>query len=223
MIRIGRVRVEIITENNIIGFDDTFDQKMNIICSEQNTSGKSSIISSIYYGLGLEEIIGGKGHNVLSSAFKTKVECEEELDVLESKVYLEISNGSEDITILRAAKMKNRNSNLMTVFFSKLDRIHDKETESEDMYVHSPNSAISNKGFFTFLESYLGLNLPSVPSTDDKERKLYLQLIFSSMLIEQKRGWADLFSGMPHFGIREPKKRVIEYLLNMDTLKNEKL
>ncbi|WP_226670336.1 hypothetical protein [Metabacillus litoralis] len=196
---------------------------MNIICSEKNTSGKSSIISSVYYGLGLEEIIGGKGHNVLSSAFKTKVEYEGELDVLESKVFLEISNGSEDVTILRAAKMKNRNSNLMTIFYSKMDRIHDKVTISEDMYVHSQNSATSNKGFFTFLEAFLGLDLPSVPSTDDKERKLYLQLIFSSMLIEQKRGWSDLFSGMPHFGIREPKKRVIEYLLNMDTLKNEKI
>ncbi len=223
MIRIGRVRVEIITKNNVIGFDDTFDQQMNIICSEKNTSGKSSIISSVYYGLGLEEIIGGKGHNVLSSAFKTKVEYEGELDVLESKVFLEISNGSEDVTILRAAKMKNRNSNLMTIFYSKMDRIHDKVTISEDMYVHSQNSATSNKGFFTFLEAFLGLDLPSVPSTDDKERKLYLQLIFSSMLIEQKRGWSDLFSGMPHFGIREPKKRVIEYLLNMDTLKNEKI
>src|SRR5699024_1583890 len=83
--------------------------------------------------------------------------------------------------------------------------------------------ATSNKGFFTFLESFLELDLPKVPSTDDKERKLYLQLIFSSMLIEQKRGWSDLFSGMPHFGIRESKKRVVEYLLNMDTLKNEKL
>jgi seryl-tRNA synthetase len=223
LIRIGRVRVEIITENNVIGFDDTFDQEMNIICSEKNTSGKSSIISSVYYGLGLEEIIGGRGHSVLSSAFKTKVESDGELDVLESKVFLEISNGSEDVTILRAAKMENRKSNLMTIFYSKMDRIHDKETISEDMYVHSQNSATSNKGFFTFLEAFLGLDLPSVPSTDDKERKLYLQLIFSSMLIEQKRGWSDLFSGMPHFGIREPKKRVIEYLLNMDTLKNEKL
>lgn len=224
MIRIGRLRVEIITAEKVIGFDDTFDQNMNIICSELNTSGKSSIISSIYYGLGLEEIIGGRGYKVMSSAFKNKVEYNtEELDVLESKVFLEISNGTEYITILRTAKMENRDSNLMTIYYSRMDYIQAKDTESEDMYVHSPNSAISSKGFFTFLESFLGLNLPNVPSTDDKERKLYLQLIFSSMLIEQKRGWADLFSGMPHLGIREPKKRVIEYLLNMDTLKNEKL
>lgn len=224
MIKIRRLRVEIHTKHRILGFDEFFDDHMNIICSEKNTSGKSSIISSIYYALGLEEIIGGRGYNVLSSAFKTKIESEEtELDVLESKVYLEITNGIKDITILRAAKMKDRDCNLMTIFHSKMEKINNIDTRIEDMYVHSQNSATSKKGFFTFLESFLNMELPSVPGTDDKEKKLYLQLIFSSMLIEQKRGWADLFSGMPHFGIREPKKRVIEYLLNMDTLKNEKL
>ncbi|CAG9606849.1 hypothetical protein [Pseudoneobacillus rhizosphaerae] len=224
MIKIRRLRVEIHTKLSILGFDESFDDQMNIICSDKNTSGKSSIISSIYYALGLEEIIGGRGYNVLSSAFKTKIESEEgELNVLESKVYLEVTNGTKDITILRAAKMKDRESNLMTIFHSKMDKINEINTLIEDMYVHSQNSATSRKGFFTFLESFLGMELPSVPGTDDREKKLYLQLIFSSMLIEQKRGWADLFSGMPHFGIREPKKRVIEYLLNMDTLTNEKL
>ncbi|MFJ7941114.1 hypothetical protein ACIQYG_21865 [Peribacillus sp. NPDC096622] len=218
------MKVEIVTEFDVVGFDDTFDDDMNIICSDENTSGKSSIISSIYYALGLEEIIGGKGYNVLTSAFKTKVHYDNKnLDVIESKIILEIFNGNEEVTILRAAKMENRESNLMTVYYSKMDKIYDKDTKKEDMYVHLQNSATNNKGFFTFLENFIGLDLPYVPTNDDKERKLYLQLIFSSMLIEQKRGWSDLFSGMPHFGIKEPKKRVIEYLLNMDTLKNEKL
>ncbi|MCU7766909.1 hypothetical protein [Priestia megaterium] len=224
MLRIRRIKIEIVTEKSTMGFDNFFDAHMNIICSEKNTSGKSSIISGIYYGLGLEEIIGGRGYNVLTSAFKTKIKLEEEeYNVLESKIFLEISNGEEVITIFRPVKMKNRECNLMTIFHSNMDNIYNSNTKSEDMYVHLPNSATSNKGFFTFLESFLGLELPSVPGNDTKEKKLYLQLIFSSMLIEQKRGWADLFSGMPHFGIREPKKRVIEYLLNMDTLKNEKL
>ncbi|MCP3763697.1 hypothetical protein NLX67_15075 [Domibacillus sp. A3M-37] len=218
------MKVEIVTEFDVIGFDDAFDDDMNIICSDENTSGKSSILSSIYYALGLEEIIGGKGYNVLTSAFKTKVHYDnKDLDVIESKIFLEIFNGNEEVTILRAAKMENRESNLMTVYYSEMNKIYDKDTKKEDMYVHLQNSATNNKGFFTFLENFIGLDLPYVPTNDDKERKLYLQLVFSSMLIEQKRGWSDLFSGMPHFGIKEPKKRVIEYLLNMDTLKNEKL
>ena len=42
------------------------------------------------------------------------------------------------------------------------------------------------------------------------------------MFIEQKHGWSDILSGMPIFGIRESKKRVLEYIIGLDTLKNEK-
>ena len=42
------------------------------------------------------------------------------------------------------------------------------------------------------------------------------------MFIEQKHGWADILSGMPVFGIRESKKRVVEFLLDLDIIKNEK-
>lgn len=51
---------------------------------------------------------------------------------------------------------------------------------------------------------------------------MYLQMIFASMFIEQKHGWSDILSGMPVFGIRESKKRIVEYILGLDTLKNEK-
>ena len=70
-----------------------------------------------------------------------------------------------------------------------------------------PNSAINAKGFHSFLEKFLFLELPQVSASDDTQRKLYLQLVFSCMFIEQKHGWSDLFSGMPILGIKESKKR----------------
>jgi len=85
-----------------------------------------------------------------------------------------------------------------------------------------PNSAINAKGFHSFLEKFLFLELPQVSASDDSQRKLYLQLVFSCMFIEQKHGWSDLFSGMPILGIKESKKRVIEYVLKLDTLENDK-
>lgn len=66
------------------------------------------------------------------------------------------------------------------------------------------------------------MELPLVRTSDGNERKLYLQMIFASMFIEQKHGWSDILSGMPVFGIRESKKRIVEYILGLDTLKNEK-
>lgn len=92
MLRINRLRIEIETNNGIYGIDESFDIGLNFLASEDNTCGKSSIIEAIYYGLGFEEIIGGKGEKVLTSAYKTYIEDgDKRLSVLESKIYLEIS------------------------------------------------------------------------------------------------------------------------------------
>ena len=215
MLQINRVQIKIETNKGTMGADHAFKKGLNLIYSSENTSGKSSIISAIYYGLGFEEIIGGKGPKVLGPAFKNKIKHENtEQDVLESKIFLEISNGKKTITIFRSVQMENRDSNLITVYHSDLESI--STATKEDMYAHLQYSAMREKGFFTFLEKFIGFTLPSVPTNTEVDRKLYLQLVFSSMLIEQKHGWADILSGMPHFGIKEAKKRVIEYILNLD-------
>lgn len=223
MLKINRLRIEIETDNGLYGIDEVFDSGLNFLASEDNTCGKSSIIEAFYYGLGFEEIIGGRGEKVLTSAYKTFIEDgENKLSVLEAKIYLEISNGQEEVTLYRTAKMANRDSRLITVYYSSLDEITKKETLVEDMYVHMPNSATNAKGFHSFLEKFLHLQLPMVPSADGNQRKLYLQLIFSCMFIEQKHGWGDIFSGIPVLGVKDSKKRVLEFVLNLDTLSNEK-
>lgn len=223
MLKINRLRIEIETDNGLYGIDEVFDSGLNFLASEDNTCGKSSIIEAFYYGLGFEEIIGGRGEKVLTSAYKTFIEDgENKLSVLEAKIYLEISNGQEEVTLYRTAKMANRDSRLITVYYSSLDEITKKETLVEDMYVHMPNSATNAKGFHSFLEKFLHLQLPMVPSADGNQRKLYLQLIFSCMFIEQKHGWGDIFSGIPVLGVKDSKKRVLEFVLNLDKLSNEK-
>lgn len=223
MLKINRLLIEIETENGKYGVDESFDSGLNFLASEDNTCGKSSILEAIYYCLGFEEIIGGKGEKVLTSVYKTFIEDgEKKLHVLEAKIYLEISNGKEIVSLFRSAKMENRNTKLISVFFSKLEDINNKDTLVEDMYVHMQNATVNDKGFHHFLEKFLHLDLPTVPSTDGNQRKLYLQLLFSCMFIEQKHGWGDLFSGMPYLGIKDSKKRVIEFVLNLDTLINEK-
>ncbi|MFD2330102.1 hypothetical protein ACFSR7_12690 [Cohnella sp. GCM10020058] len=223
MLKINRIRVEIKTKDNVFGFDDTFQSGLNLIASDDNTRGKSSIITMIYYCLGFEEIIGGRGEKVLTAAFKSIIEeGKTAWPVLESGAYLEVTNGLEVITIYRAAKMENRDSRLISVYYSNLENIQLPDTLHEDMYVHMPYSANNKKGFHNFLEKFLHIKLPFVPASDDAIRKLYLQLIFSGMFIEQKHGWADILSGMPILGIKESKKRIIEFILNLDTLENER-
>lgn len=223
MLRINRVKVKIFTDNGVYGFDTSFDSGLSFLASEENTCGKSSILAAVYYCLGLEEILGGKGEKVLTSAFKTTIEDGNKTwSVLQSCIYLEISNGAEVVTLFRTAKMLNRDSRMITVYYGDMDAVDNPKTSSIDTYVHFPNAAINEKGFHSFLEKFLYLELPQVTASDDSQRKLYLQLIFSCMFIEQKHGWSDLFSGMPILGIKESKKRVIEFVLKLDTLTNDK-
>ena len=223
MLRINRIKVKIFTDNGVYGFDTSFDSVLSFLASEENTCGKSSILAAVYYCLGLEEILGGKGEKVLTSAFKTTIEDGNKTwSVLQSCAYLEISNGAEVVTLFRTAKMLNRDSRMITVYYGDMDAVDNPKTSSIDTYVHFPNAAINEKGFHSFLEKFLYLELPQVTASDDSQRKLYLQLIFSCMFIEQKHGWSDLFSGMPILGIKESKKRVIEFVLKLDTLTNDK-
>ncbi len=223
MLRINRIKVKIFTDNGVYGFDTSFDSGLSFLASEENTCGKSSVLAAVYYCLGLEEILGGKGEKVLTSAFKTTIEDGNKTwSVLQSCAYLEISNGAEVVTLFRTAKMLNRDSRMITVYYGDMDAVDNPKTSSIDTYVHFPNAAINEKGFHSFLEKFLYLELPQVTASDDSQRKLYLQLIFSCMFIEQKHGWSDLFSGMPILGIKESKKRVIEFVLKLDTLTNDK-
>lgn len=231
MLRINRIKAISKTDSGNYGFDYSFKSGLNLVCSNINTRGKSSALLAIYYCLGFEEIVGGRGKKTLTSVYKTVVEDDQGIDhkVLESELWLEIANGNEIITIKRTAEMEGRNENLITVYHSNMENAHKSETFVEDMYVHAQNSTTSICGFHAFLEKFIGLELPLVPTNDGVEYKLYLQLLFSAMFIEQKRGWADVFSAMPVFNIKDAKKRVkdakkrvIEFVLGLDTLSNEK-
>jgi len=225
MLEIQRLRIVIKTSEGDFGFDDNFKKGLNFIASKDNTSGKSSIVHGIYYALGFEEIIGGgKGAKTLSYSYKDRIKDikDKELHVLESEIQLQISNGKETNTLRRWIKSENYQENLITVYFSKIDDMFKKTTRKKDMYVHLANAATLKDGFHYYLEKYLSLDLPIVPCSNNSECKLYLQLIFSSMFIEQKRGWADIMSGMPIYNISDARKRVVEFLIGLETLKNER-
>lgn len=226
MLRINRLRIEIKTANaengGVYGFDERFSSGLTFIASNNNTAGKSSVIEAIFYCLGFEEIIGGRNEKVLTSVYKSTIhDGDKDWNVLESGAYLEISNGNEIVTIYRSAKLETRDPRLVTVYYGDFDSIGNQSTEPEDMYLHDRGAATNEKGFHSFLESFLHIQLPLV-QTSSNNQKLYLQVIFSGLFIEQKHGWGDIFSGMPYFGIRDAKKRVVEFLLGLDTFKNER-
>ncbi|WP_278475462.1 hypothetical protein [Turicibacter sanguinis] len=224
MLRINRIKIVVNTAEGIFGFDHKFDKKINFIASYKNTRGKSSAIEAIYYCLALEELIGGKGEKSLKPVFRDSLIYDDrEVKVLESEFYLEVIEGNDSIkTIYRTACKQYYSSNLIRVYSGDIDSAIKDKCPYEDGYVHSPGAATKERGFYTILEEILGFKLPKVPSYDDVERKLYLQIIFSAMFVEQKRGWSGLFATTPtYLRVRDPQKRTIEYMLGLESLEIE--
>lgn len=229
MLRIQRLRIIIHTSKGNYGFDRNFNEGLNIIASDENTSGKSAIINSLFYVLGLEQLIEGTGtgSKTLSQALTKQIRIDdetngEELPVLESEIQAEISNGKEVKTIRRFAKHEKKKDNLITVFHSTIENMYLTTTSFTEMYVLMPGAARNEFGFHRFLEDFLEMNLPQVTNNNGSEVKLYLQTIFSALFIEQKHGWGGFLNGVPYLGIAEVKKRVVEFILGLSTLTNEK-
>lgn len=221
MLRLNRLKIIVETSQGKFGFDERLGNKINFIASKGNTYGKSSCLEAIYYCLGLEELIGGKGIRALKPVFRDKLEYEEEeVNILRSEFYLEIENEENEVkTLYRTALDKVYKEDLIRVFEGNIENVLLGNTKYEDTFVHLNGAATRMRGFHYFLEKFIGLELPDVSTYDGRERKLYLQVLFSALFIEQKKGWGDIFSGLPtYLKIREPKKRVVEYLLNLDSI-----
>lgn len=226
MLKINRLKIIITTAQKKFGFDEKFNEGVNLISSYENTKGKSSIIESIYYCLGIEELIGGRNDKILKSVFRSKIEFNNiEYVPLDCKFYLEIENSKKEVVTINrnTSKISIQDSKLITVYEGNMDESILGKSNFEEYYTNLPGAATQERGFHVFLENFLDWKLPEIPTYDEVERKLYMQVVFASMFIEQKRGWSDILIGIPNiFKIKEPKKRVVEFLLGLDTIEVEK-
>jgi len=216
------VKLLVSTEIGKFGFSVPFGRNLTIIRAG-NSSGKSTLVNTLLYGLGMEELVGGKGERALPYAVRDYIEHEgRKIPIVSSEVLLELENdGGQVITIRRAIKDKERNGKLMEVFpVAHL-------TESEELskaiptYVHDAGGATRQEGFHAFLEKFIGLSLPQVATTSSTECKLYLQTIFAAMAVEQKRGWTDYIANIPFYGIRDARTRVVEFLLGLKVFETD--
>lgn len=219
MFRINRLIIVINSEGELYGTDLEFNKNLNIIRGE-NTSGKSSCIDAIFYALGQEELIGRKGETCLKSALRQEFKINGENKIVEgSKVYLEISNRDKTIVIERVITDNEVNQKLIKVY----EGTYSNKKNLKEYFLHDPGSATHELGFHKFLEDFFEWKLPDVPSYKGKEIKLYMQTVFAAFFIEQKKGWSDFLSTIPTiYGIKNVSNRVIEFILNLDVMENNR-
>lgn len=205
------------TNEGEYGFSFNFSRTLTIIRAK-NSSGKSTLFNSLLYGLGMEELVGGKNEKVLPYALKEHIEYDERrIFVTASEVLLEIeSRSGEVVTLRRAIRDSVRDSKLIEVFSCAHLTEGRALGVARPTYVHDGGGAKRPEGFHRFLEAFLGLTLPNVPTTNGGETKLYLQTVFAALAVEQKRGWTDYIANVPFYGIRDARTKVVEFLLGLD-------
>lgn len=102
-----------------------FNETLSIIWGP-NSVGKSSIITGILYGLGAEESLGifKNNQNPFKPEFYDKIQNKK---IVRSYLLLEISNGSEEITIARSLldnKLEERSKNIAVVRYCKIENFN---------------------------------------------------------------------------------------------------
>ncbi len=223
MLKIRAIKLEVNTASGLFGAEYSFTNGLNIIRGD-NSTGKSSLFQSILYGLGFEELLGGKNEKTMQSVLKDQVEFPDGKlhPVNQSFVYLEIEN-KEIVTVKRSITSDARKAQLVDVFSGALLTGNKKELPSRPMYVHDKGGASDDTyGFHLFLSEFLNWNLPEVVTTKGELSHLYLQQIAPAFIVEQKSGWSDFFATLPYYAMRNTESRVVEFLLNMDVFENEK-
>lgn len=223
MLKINAIKIQIVTADGLYGFEQSFQNGLNIIRGN-NSSGKSSLFQAILYALGLEELLGGKNEKTMQSVLKDQVEFPDSNfhEVLQSEVFLEIEN-KNTITIRRSIISPTESPKLVNIYYGNLLTGNNKYLKKQSMYIHDKGGATDTTyGFHFFLSEFLGWSLPEVINNQGQPAHLYIQQIAPIFMIEQKSGWSDFFSTMPYYGIKQATSRVIEFILNMDIFENQK-
>jgi hypothetical protein len=223
MLKIRAIKLEVNTSDGLYGAQYEFTDGLNIIRGD-NSSGKSSLFQSILYGLGFEELLGGRNEKTMQSALKDQVEFPdgEFHPIHQSFVFLEIEN-KEVVTIKRSITSATRKPQLVDVFTGPLITGSDQSLPSRPMYIHDKGGASDSVyGFHVFLSEFLNWNLPEVITSKGETSHLYLQQIAPSFIVEQKSGWSDFFATLPYYGMRNAESRIIEFILKLDVFENQK-
>ncbi|VEI63137.1 ATPase involved in DNA repair [Serratia fonticola] len=208
------LRINVIGSANEYGFSYEFDSGLNIITGH-NSSGKSTVLSCIYYCLGMEQLLGGNRNLLLDKSITREFDYNSKtFTIVQSIAELEISH-NERIAILKrdikSQSYENRNKIIIT-----------ENGHVSSYLLHVTGDHERESGFYHWLTIFLGISLPKTYSENtDQIKNLYLQNIFPCALIEQTKGWSDFFAQMPNFGIKDARQKLVEFLLDLESLEGE--
>lgn len=218
------LQIKIVSGDESFGFQCEFDRGLNIIRGK-NSSGKSTLVNTLMYALGLEELVGGKGERVLTSAVRDGFTYKSAFRRIDkSAVLVEVENAQGRIaTFRRPIRHQNKSTKLMEVFEGPLltNRRAAENLVPVPLFLHDGGAATLAEGFISYFESFLNWNLPRVQSSTGGLTRLYPQVVAAALFIEQKRGWTDYIANIPFYQILGAPTRVVQYLLGLSNFATE--
>lgn len=226
--RLRHLQVHIETSDGPFGITIGFQNGMTVIRAD-NSSGKSTCMMAIMYGLGLEGMLGPSHQPPFAEVMlDTLLDGLQVLAVNESFVRLEIENDRDER--LTCKRFVCRQCDIDPLRVRQLIQVSEGGAISnpsgdfvvKDFFVRIAHSAQSASGFHHRLAEFIGYVLPNVPGTDQGQVPLYLETLFPFFFVDQLSGWRDIKARMPtHLRIPEMAKRATEFILHLDILDRE--
>lgn len=203
--------INVKNSDSLFGFSFDLSNGVNIITGE-NSTGKSSVLSCIYYNLGMEQLLGMTQKGILDKCLTSEFSYQGKFyKVLDSKISLEIENSQgKKATLTRDAISLSSFTNVITLMENDNER---------KLFLHSKDDHADERGFYRWLQEFIGISLPT--EKDSGKHSLYLQNLFAACFIEQTKGWSDFFAQMPSFNMKDVKQKLVEYLLDLDCFEKD--
>lgn len=215
-LRLRRLTLRANTERGPYARDLVFGDGLTVLRG-RNSRGKSTCLMSFLYALGLEGMLTAKRQVPLPHAVTEYLEDDDgEVAVLASDVTVVIENAREERLTVRRQIKGGADGRLLRTWAGEVDPLSASADASKDYFVRDPGAAQRDAGFHYFLAQYIGWSLPEVARFEGAPVRLYLEMIFPLLFVEQKRGWLGLQARMPtYLGVRDPQTRAVEFLLGL--------
>jgi hypothetical protein len=217
MLRIRHLNITINTDRGVFGARRDFRDGLNVVRAE-NWAGKSTLLQSIIYALGLEGMFTPSHEVPLPHAVTDYLETPSgRAKVLDSMVSIEIENAKGQFMTAQRSIAGERHRHLITVYDGRAITSQEGLETRTDYFVRERNAATSERGFHARLADFIGWTLPSAPRFNDEDCLLYVETIFPLLYVEQKLGWGRIPAKFPTWlGIRDVARRTVEFLLGLD-------
>lgn len=217
MIRFRAVSLRAATEQGTVGYDLNFGESRLVAIHGENSVGKSLLVQSLVYGLGLEGAFGpGRQHGLLTRAMTDEVDLDGvPTRVQQSAVTIELENSEGEIlTIDRPVVPSTPNGDRLITVRRGAGITEDVAENPEAYYVRQRGAAQNERGFHRFLCDFLQWDPPDVATFEGGVVPLYLELLAPFFVVEQKSGWAGVVPRVPtYLRIREPFEQAVNFLL----------